>query len=89
MNGLIKWWFADKDGNIVIAQKPNVPILLWFVSWPFALLLPEGTTRNVIYTFSMVSLAVWAVLELAFGVNRFRRLLGLVVLTVMCLSVFV
>ena len=77
--------FRDNDGNIVIAQKPNLPILVWLV----ATLLNLLPTNDLIHTGAGVlafgALFTWAWMELFQGVNYFRRTLGFIVL----LGVFV
>lgn len=72
------WAFRDRaTGRIVIAQRPNVPLVLW---------LGCETTNRVVQSFGgrstalpaagRVALAIWAVDEIVRGVNPWRRLLG-------------
>ena len=57
-------------------QFPNAPLILAFLAGAAA-----GATHGPAHTYlaaiSLVALAVWASEELVFGVNWFRRLLGL------------
>ncbi|MCU0538245.1 MAG: hypothetical protein MUD14_30530 [Hydrococcus sp. Prado102] len=72
--------FRDGEGNIVIAQKPNLPILVWLAA---TLLNLIPTTDNIhigLDALAFGSLFTWAWLELFQGVNYFRRALGGVVL---------
>ncbi len=79
-NTLFDKIFRDSDGNIVIAQQPNITIIV----------AGEASLLKLIYTSDIInvgldqiafgSLFTWAWLELFQGVNYFRRTLGLVVL---------
>ena len=74
--------FKDSNGKIVIAQKPNLPSIVWFVSY-IASYLPLHD--RLLAFFSLISfgaLFTWAWLEIFSGVNLFRRLLGIVVMIV-------
>ncbi len=71
-----------KNGNIVIGQKPNWPIILWF----FLMLGGAVFNRGILTSLSAMFLAIWAILELFEGVNYFRRLLGLTVLLYLVVS---
>ena len=72
--------FRDSEGKIVIAQMPNLPLLVWLAATVLQFMLPSGQLQT---TFSLVAfgaLFTWAWQELFEGVNYFRRVLGLVVL---------
>ena len=73
-------FFRDSDGNIVIAQAPNPPIILWGVASLLKLIFTSGLTNVGLDLIAFGSLFTWAWLELFQGVNYFRRMLGLVVL---------
>lgn len=79
-NTLVDKTFRDSDGNIVIAQMPNLPLIVWIVTSLLALIFPSGTINTVLDVLANGSLFTWAWLELFQGVNYFRRALGLVVL---------
>ncbi len=72
--------FHDAQGNLVIAQPPNLPILVWGGAFVLKLLITNGTAHNVFDAISYGALFTWAWLELFQGVNYFRRGLGLLVL---------
>ena len=72
--------FRDGDGNIVIAQPPNLPIIVWGVASLLKLIFTSGLTNIGLDLIAFGSLFTWAWLELFQGVNYFRRTLGLVVL---------
>ncbi|WP_206818043.1 hypothetical protein [Chroococcus sp. FPU101] len=85
-NTLFDKTFRDDEGNIVIAQKPNLPILLWLGATLLKFIVPEGNLYLILDTLALGSLFTWAWLELFQGVNYFRRFLGLVVLLVIFAS---
>jgi hypothetical protein len=77
---LIDQTFKDDNGNIVIAQPPNPPLLIWLGASLLKLLPVEGNVQAGLDALAFGSLFVWAWLELTQGVNYFRRSLGLIVL---------
>ncbi|PSF37202.1 hypothetical protein C7H19_10800 [Aphanothece hegewaldii CCALA 016] len=85
-NTLFDKTFRDDEGNIVIAQKPNLPILLWLGATLLKFIVPEGNFYLILDTLAFGSIFTWAWLELFQGVNYFRRFLGLVVLLVIFAS---
>ena len=72
--------FRDSNGNIVIAQTPNLPLIVWIVTSLLALIFTTGKINTVLEVLANGSLFTWAWLELFDGVNYFRRSLGLAVL---------
>ncbi len=72
--------FRDSNGNIVIAQPPNLPIIVWGVASLLKLIFTNGLINVGLDLIAFGSLFTWAWLELFQGVNYFRRMLGLVVL---------
>lgn len=79
-NTFIDKTFRDSNGNIVIAQMPNLPLIVWFATSILSLILPTGNINIVFDTLATGSLFTWAWLELFDGVNYFRRALGLAAL---------
>ena len=82
MRGFLSWFFRNRQtGEITIAQMPNPS--LWIVlvgsvlSWAFH---PEGRAGALLDGLVKASLFVWAVDEIARGVNPWRRCLGAAVL---------
>ncbi|GAP98478.1 hypothetical protein [Leptolyngbya sp. NIES-2104] len=73
-------FFRDPEGNIVIAQKPNLPILIWGATTALQFLNFGGKFQTGLELVSFGILFTWAWLEIFQGVNYFRRSLGLVVL---------
>ena len=79
-NTLVDKTFRDNDGNIVLAQMPNLPLIVWIVTSLLSLIVTSGKINTVLDLVAYGSLFTWAWLELFQGVNYFRRALGLVVL---------
>lgn len=79
-NTLFDKIFRDSEGNIVIAQMPNLPIILWVTASLLKLVFPTGEINTGLDALAFGSLFTWAWLELFQGVNYFRRALGLGVL---------
>lgn len=72
--------FRDSSGQIVIAQMPNLPILVWLAATLLQLILPNGTIQTALDLVAFGTLFTWAWQELFEGVNYFRRAIGLIVL---------
>lgn len=85
-NTLVDKTFRDSDGNIVIAQMPNPPLIVWVVASLLSLVLTNGKINAVLDFVANGSLFTWAWMELFQGVNYFRRALGLAVLIGMIAS---
>ena len=81
--------FRDSDGKIVIAQMPNLPLIVWIVTSILALIFTTGKINTVLDVVANGSLFTWAWLELFQGVNYFRRALGLFVLIGFIASKFI
>lgn len=79
-NTLVDKTFRDNEGNIVIAQMPNLPLIVWIVTSLLTLVFTSGKINTLLDLVAYGSLFTWAWLELFQGVNYFRRALGLVVL---------
>ncbi|MHC5724544.1 MAG: hypothetical protein ACYTXY_10415 [Nostoc sp.] len=79
-NTLVDKTFRDSDGKIVLAQMPNLPLIVWIVTSLLALIFTSGKINVLLELLANGSLFTWAWLELFQGVNYFRRALGLAVL---------
>ena len=79
-NTLFDKTFRDSNGQIVLGQAPNLPIIVWGVSSLLKLIFTTGVANTGLDAVAFGSLFTWAWLELFQGVNYFRRALGLVVL---------
>ncbi len=85
-NTLFDQIFCDSDGNIVLAQMPNLPIIVWIAASLLKLFFTTGKINTGLDALAFGSLFTWAWLELFQGVNYFRRALGLGVLIGVMLS---
>lgn len=79
-NTLIDRSFRDSEGKLVLAQMPNLPILVWVAASSLQLILTSGKIYTGLDLVAFGSLFTWAWLELFQGVNYFRRALGFIVL---------
>lgn len=79
-NTLLNRTFRDSDGNIVIAQMPNLPLIVWIAATLLNLIPTTGNIHTGLDALAFGSLFTWAWQELFQGVNYFRRALGLFVL---------
>ena len=74
--------FHDSQGNIVLAQTPNLPLIVWVISSLGQLIFTTEKVNAGLNLLTFGALFTWAWLELFDGVNYFRRLLGFLVLIV-------
>ena len=79
-NSLFDQTFLDANGDLAIAQIPNLPIMVWVAATLLKLIIKNGQIYLILDTIASGSLFTWAWLELFQGVNYFRQGLGLVVL---------
>ena len=79
-NTLFNRTFRDSDGNLVIAQRPNLPLLVWLAATVLKLLFTSGNLYTGLDALAFGSLFTWAWQELFQGVNYFRRAVGFIVL---------
>lgn len=70
--------FRDSEGNIVIAQLPNLPILVGLTASLLQFALPNGDIQTTFGLIGYGALFTWAWQELFAGVNYFRQSLGLI-----------
>ena len=78
-NTLFDQTFRDSNGEIVIAQMPNLPLIVFLVATILSLIFTSGKINTVLDILANGSLFTWAWMELFKGVNYFRRGLGLAV----------
>jgi hypothetical protein len=79
-NTLFNQTFRDDEGQIVIAQPPNLPILVAITTTLLTFLVPLGNLHTGLDAVAFGAWFTWAWLEMFEGVNYFRRGLGLLVL---------
>jgi hypothetical protein len=83
-----RYVFETKDGTIIIGQWPNPPLIVWGVFAFFSFIFQESQFAPVFSTLSTWGLVVWAYLELVYGVNRFRKAIGALMLLYLTLRLF-
>jgi hypothetical protein len=79
-NTLFDRVFRDSEGNVVIAQPPNLPLIVGIVASLLKLIFTTGQINLGLELVAFGALFTWAWEELFQGVNYFRRALGLIVL---------
>ena len=79
-NSLFDQVFRDSDGNIVIAQPPNPPLIVWGIASLLKVFFSSGQVYTGLDLVTFGCIFTWAWQELFQGVNYFRRGLGLIVL---------
>lgn len=77
---LLNRTFRDSDGKLVIAQMPNLPLMVWLAATLLQLFFASGSLHTGLGALAFGALFTWAWQELFQGVNYFRRALGFVVL---------
>lgn len=77
---LLNRTFRDHEGKIVIAQMPNLPLLVGLAATSLQLILPSSDLKTGLDLVAFGALFTWAWQEMFEGVNYFRQALGLVVL---------
>jgi hypothetical protein len=78
--------FRDQDGNIVIAQMPNLPLIVWILASLLKLIFMTGQIGLGLDFLAFGALFTWAWQEIFDGVNYFRRVLGFGVLVSIMIS---
>lgn len=78
--------FRNAEGKVVIGQRPNAPLITWFVASLLQRRLPNGGLKVGAGALAFGALFVWSSMEFLDGVNLFRRALGLFVLLGMVAS---
>lgn len=70
-----------------VAQTPNPPLAAALIAGLVSLITSDGSlVHGVARAVFLVGLAIWAYLELAEGVNGFRRVLGVTGLAIVLVS---
>lgn len=84
----VKWrkFFTNKEGEVVLFQRPNVPIIVWFLSMVLATVSTNPVVRSRFGLLATIAIIIWALMEIIWGASYFRRLLGAVVLIVVIIG---
>ncbi len=78
-NTLFDKIFRDSNGEIVIAQMPNLPIIVWIAASLLKLIFPTGEINTWLELMAFLLLFTLAWVEIIERVKYFRSTLGLVV----------
>lgn len=76
----LKNFFKDKNGEVVIFQKPNWLLYCWAIISVINFFIKDDQLSKILSSFSTILLIIWAALEIYSGRSPFRRALGVVVL---------
>ncbi len=87
---MINTWFdrafKDSSGQVVLAQTPNLPLIVWGITSLLMIIFTAGKINVGLNAIAFGALFTWAWEELFQGVNYFRRALGLLVMISMIVS---
>jgi len=84
----VKRFISDKNGRIVIGQSPNILLSGWILCKLIIFLLSSGHLRSSLEQLSTALLFAWAYYEAAKGVSYFRKVLGVIVLSIIIIGFF-
>ncbi|MDY6783948.1 MAG: hypothetical protein SW833_15620 [Cyanobacteriota bacterium] len=76
-NSLFDRTFRDDEGNIVIAQPPNLPLVTGVAATLARFVVAPNDFQTVLDAIAFGALFTWAWQELFDGVNYFRQAIGL------------
>lgn len=74
--------FNDSQGKVVVAQKPNLPIIVWALASLIRLVIDSGNLNRALDIIALTSIIYWALSEVVSGVNLFRKIIGVAVLLI-------
>lgn len=83
----LRWLFVTKDGQVVIAQMPNAPLIIAFIADGVSY-VSRGETKTISTWIAQIAFVIWSIMEIGWGVNPFRRILGAVVLILMGFAIY-
>lgn len=75
----LDWMFKDmngRNGKYVIAEAPNLPLVLFMVFIILAVISYPGFFQSLFSFAAYIALLYWGVREARGGRSRFRKLLG-------------
>lgn len=79
LRGYFDWLFKDYNGRYgkyVIAEAPNLPLILFMVGIVLAVICYPGFFQSFFAIVAYLALLVWGYRESRTGRSRFRKLLG-------------
>lgn len=72
--------FKDKNGHVVLWQTPNLLLITWAICEVVQKFVTIGWVYKTASIAGFMAIGLWAILEIGWGANYFRRALGLIVL---------
>jgi hypothetical protein len=81
-------FFRNDQNRLVIWQRPNLPLVGWFLFLMAARNLEASFLKAGFEFLSSAMLFTWSYLEITQGDSYFRRLLGLTVMVILVGSAF-
>lgn len=75
-----KHFFQDNTGKYIIAQPPNVPLIMIIVSLLISVFMPYESFRAFGQFLLECSIFLWSYLEIRYGESPFRHVLGGIVM---------
>lgn len=77
---LLHRFVSNKQGQVVLWQSPNAPLLAWLIFTLLGMVLHDGSHRSIVHIAAHIAIIIWALLEVFWGASPFRRTLGVIVL---------
>jgi len=84
----LKYFFQDNTGKYAVAQPPNVPVYIIIITYLLLRVVPAGSMHGVLEAINSGAVFLWAYLEIVYGESLFRRILGVIVMTVFLIGKF-
>ena len=87
--GSPRWWFTSRaTGRIVLAQVPNLALVVFLLAAAAGRLIDgHHQAAGVLSDVASGAIVFWSLDEIVRGVNPWRRVLGIVVLTASVVSI--
>ena len=73
-------FFKDKEGHIVVVQRPNIPLIGWLIFTVISLFIKSSSWHTFFGYVSFGLIFTWAWLEITTGKSYFRRTIGVIAL---------
>lgn len=86
MSKLFDRVFKDKKGNVVLWQSPNVQLAAWFILYLISKFVGDINIKSSLSLFANLFLVWWAIKEVIWGINYFRRALGAAIIALLVLN---
>lgn len=78
---MLKSFFTNRSGKVVLGERPNIPIIIWLVATLLkAIINSTSALYRYIDSVGFIAIVIWALMEILQGNSPFRRVLGGVVL---------